>query len=528
MSVRDVVTLLGVLALYVGAGKLGLALATINESATAIWPPTGIAIAAFLLLGRRMWPAIAVGAFAVNVTTTGDAVSSLGIALGNTLEGLAGAYLAERFAGGRRAFFRLAMVLRYVVLVALGAPVVSASIGVATLIATGHLALRDVGPVWITWWIGDAGGAMLVAPLVILWAVPAPMLRSAGSTLELAAFALATGAIGYVVFAPSSAFAAAHEPIGFLVFPVLMWPVVRFGPRVGMTTAAALSALAVYGHVRGVGPWVRPDANESLLLLAGFMATAVMTSLAVGAIVIERQRAEESLRATEEHLRRAEESKVAARDEFLQVAAHELRTPLTSLQLATDLLLKASATDPVRPDLLRNALAPIASQTKRLNDLVSGLLDTVRIEADRMDLALSHQDLGALTERVAREWQAATPRREIQVDARSVEATVDPLRYEQVVRNLIDNAVKHGGGRIEIGVAQDDGRAQVWVRDHGAGIALEHRDHIFDRFYRANGHGGGLGLGLHLSKRIVELHGGDIRAEFPSDGGTRMVVTLPA
>jgi signal transduction histidine kinase len=112
----------------------------------------------------------------------------------------------------------------------------------------------------------------------------------------------------------------------------------------------------------------------------------------------------------------------------------------------------------------------------------------------------------------------------------------DPLRIEQVIRNLIDNAIKYSpdGGRIDISLRIDEAtdRAELTVRDRGIGVAPQHRAHIFDRFYQA--HDGapltsmaGMGLGLYISRQILELHGGSIEAEYPSDGGTRFVIRLP-
>jgi signal transduction histidine kinase len=340
-------------------------------------------------------------------------------------------------------------------------------------------------------------------------------------------------AICLIVFAPLSPLARANYPIGFLVFPVLVWPVVRFGPRIAATTAAAISIVAVWGTVQGAGPWVRGTANESLLLAQTFMGVATLTSLVVAAAVLERQQALESLRATEERLRRAEEGKVAARDQFLSIAAHELRTPLTSIQLAAQYLLhEMDAGRALNSDRVRAATATLASQTERFGALISQLLDTVRVQMSRMDLSISDQDVAEIARRAAHEMQAITTRHEIRVDADGpVRAAIDPIRIEQVLRNLLDNAVKFSpGGEIAVGVGSDDGHVIVDVRDHGPGIPPEARERIFDRFYQArpDSRDRGLGLGLHVSRHIVELHGGTIAAEFPADGGTRIVVRLPA
>jgi signal transduction histidine kinase len=122
------------------------------------------------------------------------------------------------------------------------------------------------------------------------------------------------------------------------------------------------------------------------------------------------------------------------------------------------------------------------------------------------------------------------------VDAPAPIATcLDPLRIEQMLVNLVNNAIKYSpdGGTIDITVTQHSEVAQVTVRDHGLGIPPEHREHIFDRFYQAHAqaharsHRSGMGLGLYISRQIVDLHGGSITADFPADGGTRFVVTLP-
>jgi integral membrane sensor domain MASE1 len=156
-AIRNVAILALFALIYFAAGKIGLRLAFLNASVTAVWPPTGIALGGLLVLGWRVWPFILLGAFLVNITTTGNPATSLGIALGNTMEGLVGAALVNRFAKGRHAFDRAQDVLKFAVLAAMVATMVSPTFGVTSLALGGFAEWKDFGLIWWTWWIGDAG-----------------------------------------------------------------------------------------------------------------------------------------------------------------------------------------------------------------------------------------------------------------------------------------------------------------------------------------------------------------------------------
>jgi two-component system, OmpR family, sensor kinase len=237
------------------------------------------------------------------------------------------------------------------------------------------------------------------------------------------------------------------------------------------------------------------------------------------------------LRAEIAERRRAE----ALRDEFLSVAAHELKTPLTSLRGFAQLLLRQIDQDqPPDPVRLRQALSAIDQQSAKLARLVAQLLDVSRIEAGRLALDKKVTDVVGIVEDVVATSRVNTFRHEFAVRAPSAAlALVDPLRLEQVVRNLVDNAIRYSpdGGPISIEVAKDRRRARVTlsVEDRGVGIPAAKRARIFDRFQQAHvGLGvGGMGLGLYISRQIVDLHGGRIAASFPAAGGTRMTVEIP-
>ncbi len=501
MSRRALARLAVIAAAYIVAGKVGLSLAFLNASASPVWAPSGIAIAAFVLFGRAVWPAIFVAAFVVNVTTTGSPATSLVIALGNTLEGLVGAWLIVTFCNGARAFERVQDVFRFA-LAALVAPVVSASVGVAALSVGGFVDPASYSEVWGTWWLGDVSGALVVAPLLITWLTAAPPFPRRASVAETLAFAAIVLLVGAVLFTDVFAVSSSHAPIGFLALPVFAWAAYRFGARGASLSVAVLGAIGSWGTLRGYGPFVREGTNESLVLLQSFMAVAALTSLALAAADLERRRADDALRV-------GEERKVQERDEFLGVAAHELRTPITSLQLSVQFLLRQieRGFSPGSVELSR-ALMTVGDQSTKLTRLVSQLLDNVRLDADRLQIERQPVDVAALVTSVVEEVRRITGRADIHLVTAPAAANVDPLRLEQVVRNLLDNAVKFSpqGGDIEVRAGTSGpGHVAIVVRDHGVGVPPERRPGLFQRYQHMEGSPGGLGLGLYVSRQIVEV-----------------------
>lgn len=225
---------------------------------------------------------------------------------------------------------------------------------------------------------------------------------------------------------------------------------------------------------------------------------------------------------------------IQIRDEFLSVAAHELKTPVTTLLGFAQLLL-SQLKRPGGPDerVVSRTLLAIERGSNRMSHLVSQILDISRLESGRLVLDRQMTDLAALVQDIVTAMQTTTSRHTLCLKtADHVLALVDPIRLEQVVTNLLDNAIKYspGGGPIDVELMQPDPEsARLTVADHGVGIPPERRPHVFERFYQAHegDHASGLGLGLYISRQIVELHGGSIEPEFPPDGRTLFSVTLP-
>jgi len=515
MSNRQVILLnAGVLLVYFAAGKFGLAFfGLIHPSASAVWLPTGVAIAAFLLYGLRLVPAVFVGAFLVNETTAGSIPSSLGVALGNTLEGIVAVTLVERFAGGREAFATAPGILKFAGLAALLSTTVSATIGVASLSLGGFVPAGNTTEVWFTWWLGDAAGAVLVTPLIVLWSLDRSSEASKPKTQEAALLFLAITAIGAAVFFHP---ALAEYPMAFLCLPPLVIAALRFAPRETATAVALLAVIATAATATGRGPFLLATANESLLVLQAFLALIALTALPMSALTVERRASLERERAA-----RAEaDAALRTKDEFIAILSHELRNPLAAISTAAAVLDsgKASQSD------IAPLVASIRRQVHHLGRLMEDLLDIGRIASNKLSL---HKEPLAFGRAVRSCVEALVATRglaadRIQLDLQPVWIEADPMRVTQIVENLIGNALKYTpvGRRIHVRLRAVDGVAELQVRDEGFGIPPELLRKVFEPFTQAQQglarSAGGLGLGLTLVRRLTELHGGTIEAR--SDG----------
>ncbi|OLE39434.1 MAG: hypothetical protein AUG00_02075 [Candidatus Rokubacteria bacterium 13_1_20CM_2_70_7] len=274
---------------YVVAGKLGLQLASVHVSATAVWPPTGIAIDAILLYGYRLWPGIMVGAFLVNLFTAGSAPSSL-------------------VANGRWVFGRAADVLKFALFGGVLGPSVSATFGITSLASLGYADWSSYGSIWLTWWLGDMGGALVVAPLLILWIQNPRPGWSGGRILEMGLLMLVLLVISEVVFGGMLPIAARKYPLPFVMVPLLIWAALRFGQREVATLTFLVSGFAVWSTLQGLGPFTREPDNEALLMLQLFIGMMAVMGLALAAAVGEHKRAQEALqRGHDEQERRVRE-----------------------------------------------------------------------------------------------------------------------------------------------------------------------------------------------------------------------------
>jgi diguanylate cyclase (GGDEF)-like protein len=281
-------------AVYFGAAKAGLAFAFANASVTSIWPPTGIALAAVLIWGYRMWPAIAVGAFLANITTAGPVVSVLAIATGNTLEAVVGAFLLSHVAGFRPSLERVRDVVSLVVFAGLLSTVISATVGVTSLWTAGLVPDGQILPTWRVWWFGDLGGDLVVAPALLIFAARPALERRPWVRVEAVAVAVALVTVTTIAFSSRVSFA-------YVVIVIVLWIGLRFRQPGTAVAGLVASGIAIWATAHGRGPFVGGSADAELLRAQLFVGVAMISGLVASALSAERRSAVERLRQLADH-----------------------------------------------------------------------------------------------------------------------------------------------------------------------------------------------------------------------------------
>ena len=516
--------------IYIVAGKLALKLAFVNASASPVWPPAGIALAALLVLGYRVWPAIFIGAFAVNFWTTLNILSSIGIACGNTLEAMCGAWLVNQFANGIRAFDRPQDVFKFG-LAALVSTMVSPTIGVSSLAMTGFAQWSHFSTIWSTWWLGDASGDLMITPLLVLWSVPVTQRKwNEKEVIEVSVLLLLLIVLGQIVFGGWLPISARNYPLSFICGPIVIWTAFRFTPRETATGIFILSSIAVWGTLNGFGPFVLRTENQSLLMLQAWTAALTITAMAIAAAIAERNRAQSAIEQQKDEVEAANRTK----DNFLAMLSHELRTPLTPVMAAIDTL----EADGPRSLEAKNSIAMIRRNVELESQLIDDLLDLTRIAKDKLQLRFGPLDSHEIINNVVKICRPEATARDLKVHVNSRAGahfvSGDAAKFQQIIWNLLKNAIKFTADNGEITISTTNPESQllaISVHDNGIGIEPEIMNRIFDPFEQGERaferRYGGLGLGLAISKSLAQAHGGTLVARSDGRGrGSTFILTI--
>jgi signal transduction histidine kinase/integral membrane sensor domain MASE1 len=280
---------------YLVAALLGFHAAFVARQVSPVWPATGLALWAMVRFGPRVWPAIWVGAAIANLTTNVPVIPSCVIATGNTLEACAGAWFPRAIVDVDRTLDRLRHVVALLVGAALLSTTISASIGVLTLCVSGMQPWTRFAPLWLTWWLGDATGAVIVAPLLLTLAHWPRIAQTRAAWVEVLALEAMAIVVSIVVFAlwPAEIGGGQHR-LEYLVFPLVMWAGFRFAHPGAALLSATVSCIAVWGTLHHAGPFSEPllSPNESITLLEIYTAVIATSGLVFGAAIADRNRAE--------------------------------------------------------------------------------------------------------------------------------------------------------------------------------------------------------------------------------------------
>ena len=616
---------------YLVAAKIGIELEVADGLITPVWAPTGIALAALVLYGRKLWPAVALAAFVANMTSGASIPEAGFISVGNTLEAVVGATLLMRV-GFRPALDRVRDVFALVGLAAIASTTIAATNGATTLLISGDVDSSDYWSAWLLWWLGDAMGNLVVAPLLLVLA-QRPWRQLDGRRLAEAGLLLVL-----LITVSAIVFLGGLWRYPHLIFPLLVWAALRFHQLGAVGSSFIVTVFAVTGAVRGTTPIGDGTPTEIAQIVEGLTGGFAISLLILGAILAERSAAGRELARTHAGLAEAQqlahvgswewdvpadqvtwsdelyrlwgvepgggemtyewylesvhpddrelvknmveraftegmpfsfEHRVSQpdgrprwihsrgrvvrddsgaplrmlgtaqditdrkridelRDSILSTVSHELRTPLTAI-LGFSVTLEEKG-DQLDEETKSAMVTNLAQQSRKLDRLLSDLLDIDRLRRGFVPPSFHETDVGLLVEHVVTAFSPGS--HTIQVHADPVQAEVDAPKVERIVDNLIANAVNHtpAGTEISVRVEARDGNVLITVDDNGPGVAEIDRDAIFDLFTRGAGveHVPGTGVGLSLVSQFTMLHGGRVWVEETPSGGASFRVLLPA
>jgi signal transduction histidine kinase len=516
---------------YFAAGRLGLATPFTSGNVSPVWPASGIALAAILLWGYRVSPGIAAGAFLVNFWTQVPHTAALGLAVGNTLAAVTGAFLLHQIPDFHLSLSRLRDVLGLIVFAAIGSTTVSASVGVTVLFATHVHPWSNLGTAWLMYWLGDGMGVLLVAPLALtfptLWKI-----RSRSRIAELTLLVLLLSVACFFIFTDRTLFALKLNVLGFAAFPFVIWAAIRFGISGCALSTLAIAAIGTTATARGGGPFARDIPVLSAAMLQLYFAVLAVSGLTLAAVIAERERAEsgreqlvreqaakEAQLQAQEVLRESE--KLAATGRLAATIAHEINNPLESL---TNLLYLIES-DTSLSDTARRFACAAAQEVKRTAHITKQMLAFHRQSTTPVDISLSE-----VLDNVVELYAAKIEQSGITVQKQyDTAATIKgfPAELRQVFANLLGNAIEasgqHGVIRLHTFASREWSNARrsgvrVVIADNGVGISPENRGRLFEPFVTTKGERG-TGLGLWVSSGIVQKHDGSIRLHSSTRAG---------
>jgi signal transduction histidine kinase len=486
---------------YYATGSFGLVFAHYHDNATLVWPATGLALASLILYGIRLWPGIFLGSLLLNLTFARlGGADAVGVATGNTLEAVIGTLLLVRVAHFRPTLERVRDVVAFMAIGVLGCTVVSAAIGVSTLSLTGNIGTEEPWRIGLIWWLGSAGGALILTPVLLVAANGTPRWKELFRNREF--WAAGVLIVGLSTWSTSG---AVTGPLGFvaifLLFPLVVWAGTRLGSRGAVLSSFAIMLIATLWTVRAVSPFVVEGTHTSMLLLWTYGITMGATGLTLAATTGQRIRAEQLYRSEERQRLRAEREQllVAERGRITR----EMHDGLGGQLVSTISMLEAG----------QGSTTEVVESLRRALDDMRIVIDS--LDPNATDFPTSLGKLRARLEPLVRRngirlhWKVAD------VPALHAIAPEKSLHILRIIQEAVTNVVRHAAAHeAEVSLSfPDDPRGSLWleIRDDGGGSP--------------DASGGG-GRGIRNMKTRAAAIGAELTVE-EGEPGTRVRLRLP-
>ncbi len=506
-----------------------------------LWPGNGLLLAAFVLRDKREWPVLAAAGLVGNmVADIGWSRSALVAASGSTVnvvEALVAAWLLVRLLGPRFGLNSRHEAMTFVGVGVLASNALTACLGALVLT---HGSGRDLATAWLTWWIGDGMGTLIVAPTVLSWAYAwrhGDEILGRRSGVKAAVTLVIIAGVAYALHSYRAGPAFNGEP--YIVFPLLIWAALRFGPCGASTAALLVSAATVWNLSLGRGPFAgsEPSRIVELVSVYCYLGLAALSSMIPAAVMRERERLGQQLREAQSRLQQAE--KLEAVGSLAGGIAHDFNNLLTIILGSSDLALwRLQPTDPLREDI-----GAIRAAAERAAALTRQLLVFSRRDVPQPQILRPREIVTAAAD-MLRRLIGEDIRLAIAIADRVGPVRADASQLEQVVVNLAVNArdAMPQGGRIDIELADVEvsaARAEreprlaagryvmLAVTDTGTGMSADTQQRIFDPFFTTKPPGKGTGLGLATVYGIVRESGGQIFVRSELGRGSQFEVYLP-
>lgn len=554
--------IIGVALLYYLSARVGYFFAFENTTALPAWPPSGIAFALIILLGRSSWPGIIIGSLIANVMAywnnpglpaqTIITISSL-IAAGHTIEAVAGNYLVKKWIKDDYPFRTAKNAFRFL-FVTLSMCMLGAGIGSFSLFFNDALLSEKVLRTGFSWWVGNVVGILLFTPILLASAKKIGLKFSSEKAMEIGIFLLLLLGI-YLLLQVEYLRPTLERALPFLVLPFLLWLAFRFELIVAMAGVLVASLIAIYITIIGAGPFALSDPYNSMLLLQIFIGVISISTIILSATVKERGDAQRKLLEFNENLenmvqertkalneeintRKDAEEKIVRTnqelskrntelDNFVYSVSHDLRAPIASVLGLINLAKKDK--DISMKDMYLEMINKSALQQ---DDFIKEILDqsrNSRLEVKREEILFE-----PLIDETFTQLRFATS------TGQSVEKIIrieqqqpffsDRWRLKVILNNIISNAIRYRNGKdpvITVDVVINKNRATVAIQDNGKGIEKDHLPNVYKMFYRATDDGPGSGLGLYIVKEAIDKLNGHIEIESEVGKGTLVKLAIP-